>query len=173
MSRVDELRAQYATMAENMPGEMKQMFQGILMGIDLAAGAAAQDHVTTLEGIIAKGSGNGDQPAWRRQASATGRTRNMEQPVTVYGLTDPRTPNGDIFYVGSSTDPANQLQDYIRSEDMTIGCKPMIESIIGDGLRPGIEVLEKDVKLADANSVKEKWMREVEGRGLTLTNKRR
>lgn len=169
MSRIEDLRKQYQAAMAGAPEAMAMFYTGLLMGVDLAAGAAAEDRVVELKEAAAT-STNG---SWRREATPSG-TRTPRDPnkeVDVYALVDPRS--GKAFYVGSSIDPEKQLQDYIRSEDVSISCKPLIEEIIGEGSRPTIQVLETGVKMAMASARKEAHMALLTEAGAELVNQRR
>src|SRR5262245_38790574 len=135
MSRVDELRAQYAAMMDAAPDALKVLYQGILTGIDLAKGASAQDYAERLEAELAtRPEANGNEPSWRKAGSRGPRNPNLK--VKVYGLTDTRLIDTPVFYVGSAQDPEAQLEDYIRAEEVKVSAKPIIMEIIADGHRP-------------------------------------
>lgn len=175
MTQVEQLREQYRLQMESAPAEMRMLFQGIMMGIDLCRGAAAVDFAAELKELVAKlPADSGSEPTWRRRPSGTGtRVRNPDTLVQIYGLTDPRHEEEQIFYVGSAMDPEGQLQDYIRTEGVGVSCKAIIEELIAIGKRPGITVLEKDIRLGDAGAKKAEWINRLVDEGHELTNQRR
>jgi hypothetical protein len=173
MSRMTDLRAQYQFMAENAPETIRLLYQGVLMGVDLAAGAAAQDYAEKLEAELAhRPAANGDTPSWRKSPTTRG-GRNPNLQVKVYALTDPRAADEPVFYVGSAQDPEAQLQDYIRSDEVKVSAKPLIDEIVGDGSIPGVRVLEEGVLLPDSTAAKERWITKLQAEGAALVNQRR
>jgi hypothetical protein len=144
MSRMTDLRAQYQFMAENAPETIRLLYQGVLMGVDLAAGAAAQDYAEKLEAELAhRPAANGDTPSWRKSPA----TRGGRNPNLQVKSLRPHGPAGLPTSRSSTSAPPRireaQLQDYIRSDEVKVSAKPLIDEIVGDGSIPGVRVLEE------------------------------
>lgn len=178
MSRLDDLINQYTQLYADAPEGLKPMYQGTLLGIQLASGAIAMDRqeeyqrqVDALQAQVnnLSAAANGG-PNWRRPAPAGDRRKDMDQLVEVYSLTDPR--NGTVFYVGSASSAVDQVRDYTRTPNAKVSCKPILSELQEEQLEPIVEVLETGIRLAEASAAKAKWMQAMAASGAQLTNQR-
>lgn len=168
MDALQRLREQYAPLAEQ--GEL---YRGIVIGIDLARGAAMEDLVEKLRELPAPSG----EPPWRaspRSSNGARGSRNQDASVQVYALIDPRPdhePEREAFYIGSAMDPEKQLRDYMRSDGVNVSAKPRIDEIVADGYVPEVEVLATTT-VRDASTVKQGYIESYRARGHSPLNQR-
>lgn len=94
----------------------------------------------------------------------------MSRPRYIYGLWDPRT--GDLRYIGKSIDPNRRSVHRISRAKHGTGINPVhdwIRELLGENLRPILEVLEEATKETWQESEKE-WIRQCRELGIDLLN---
>jgi hypothetical protein len=173
MSRFDELRQQYADLATAAGDtDMARIYQGMVLGIDVARGAAA-------EVLLARAEAGAGPPDWRRTPVNSGRTttgsartRNPDARSVVYALGYPDGDRTRYFYVGAAGDPSAQLKDYMRNDGAAVSCRPVLDKLREEGREPELEVLE-ETTTGQSMATKAAWVDRLTAEGHELTNQRR
>lgn len=93
-----------------------------------------------------------------------------DQLASVYGLKDPR--NGEIFYVGMSTDPYNRYgQHLIVNKKQDHSAKDIrILDMRKDELIPELIIFEKNIPIEDVYERERYWIYHYLNLGMPLTN---
>ncbi len=92
-----------------------------------------------------------------------------QKTASIYGLKDPR--NGEIFYIGMSTDPYRRYWEHIAMFERNTAKNTYILDMIAEGFKPELFIIEADLSIGKAYDREVHWIRYYASAGFNLTNR--